>query len=644
MFVKARPWVRFTAMLVLCGGFYLGFVSAQEGGGETRPATPTVQPSPTSAKLFDLPAVLKNNGTPTTVEELRQIEKHVQKVIEKVMPAVVGVRVGPGQGSGVIVNEDGTILTAGHVSGTPGQNAAVLLLNSNGKTIGGKTLGQNKGIDSGMIKINAEGKYNFLEIGKSADLKVGQWVIAIGHPGGFRPNRTPVVRVGRILFVSPAAIRTDCTLVGGDSGGPLFDMQGRVIGIHSRIGGFAITENVHVPVDTYRETWDKLAKGDSWGTQIGQVPPVRSVGGKVIFEKNDALAKTDPKGPCPAHPDDETKVSFRKVFTVKMQAGATYTIDLISSDKKGMALDTFLKIENADGKEIAHDDDGGGFPHSRIVHKPNATADYHLVATSFEASQTGKFRLVVREADFQGGPIEVLKAIKTPALVLATQLQAATKKKAQLDVSALIVDAKGVPQPGLDVAMAWDDGKDSKKTDSEGFVHWSLKSERTKKLRVELPVGLRAALVLTDQNGTDLSLGAKDFSLETVKSAGGKIVKTFDGKIAKTDPFDAEREKCHRHVHEFKLQAGKTYTLDLASEDFDAYLRLEHDDKGKLAEDNDGAGFLNARIVFTPESAGTYRLLVTTTEQQQIGAYRLTIRETDAKSVGPKKDTKKDVK
>ena len=221
-----RPWFSYTA--AICRWLYLfELVSAQTD--DTKKAQPVAK--------FEMPKVLRENAAPTTVEELREIEAHVAKVVAKVMPAVVGVRVGPGQGSAVIVREDGTLLTAGHVSGTPGTKAAVWLFQSKGATKSGKSLGQLKSIDSGMMKITDEGKYAVAEIGKSSDLKPGQWVIAIGHPGGFRPNRAPVVRVGRILVANQFLIRTDCTLVGGDSGGPLFDMQGRVIGIHSRIGG-----------------------------------------------------------------------------------------------------------------------------------------------------------------------------------------------------------------------------------------------------------------------------------------------------------------------------------------------------------------------------------------------------------------------
>jgi serine protease Do len=89
-------------------------------------------------------------------------------------------------------------------------------------------------------------------------------VIALGHPGGYKEGRTPPVRLGRVLNVKSDAIRTDCTLVGGDTGGPLVDMRGKVVGINSRIGP-KITQNIHAPVDSYGEDRDRLLKGDTWG-------------------------------------------------------------------------------------------------------------------------------------------------------------------------------------------------------------------------------------------------------------------------------------------------------------------------------------------------------------------------------------------
>ncbi len=199
---------------------------------------------------------------PQTVQDLRVIQDQVKKVVAKALPCTVAIRIGNAAGSGVLVSEDGLILTAGHISGEADRTVTVIL--SDGRRLKGKTLGSNQGIDSGMIRITDKGEWPFIEMGDSAKIKKGQWCIALGHPDGYKPGRTPVVRLGRVLYRSGRMIRTSCPLVGGDSGGPLFDLDGKVIGIHSRIGE-GITFNIHVPADTYRDTWDRLVKGEVWG-------------------------------------------------------------------------------------------------------------------------------------------------------------------------------------------------------------------------------------------------------------------------------------------------------------------------------------------------------------------------------------------
>lgn len=208
---------------------------------------------------------------PESLDDLRAIEKQVEKIVEKVTPCTVCVQFPGSSGSGVIVSKDGYVLTAGHVSGQPGRDVTLVL--HDGRKVKGKTLGRNQGIDSGMVKIIDPGDWPFVEQGTSADLKAGQWCLALGHPGGYRTGRAPVVRLGRILRPNVGGLVHDCTIVGGDSGGPLFDMNGKVIGIHSRITQ-SIQGNISVPIDTFRETWDRLAKGESWG---GSRPPVVAV-------------------------------------------------------------------------------------------------------------------------------------------------------------------------------------------------------------------------------------------------------------------------------------------------------------------------------------------------------------------------------
>src|SRR5262249_14041979 len=203
------------------------------------------------------------------IEDLKKIQGQVNKVLPKAIAATVGLRVGAAQGSGVIVSKDGYVLTAGHVSGKNDRDVTVIL--ADGKRVKGKTLGANNGIDSGMIKITDPGEWPFVDMGDSKSVKKGGWCLTIGHPGGVQPGRTPVVRLGRVIENSERVIRTDCSLVGGDSGGPLFDMEGKVIGIHSRIGPF-MTTNYHVPVGTYVDTWDKLVKGEVWSDRPGRRP------------------------------------------------------------------------------------------------------------------------------------------------------------------------------------------------------------------------------------------------------------------------------------------------------------------------------------------------------------------------------------
>lgn len=223
------------------------------------------QTSPNPAQADNRPAAL-DKPVPRDVQDLRAIQQQAKKVLAKALPCTVAVRIGNAFGSGVIVSKDGYVLTAGHISAEPDRRATLIF--PDGRRVRGKTLGSNQDIDSGMIRITDEGEWPFVEMGDSSKLKKGDWCLTLGHPDGYKPGRTPVLRLGRVLQAGKRTIRTSCPLVGGDSGGPLLDMDGKVIGIHSRIGR-ELVFNLHVPVNTYRATWDRLVKGDVWGGASG---------------------------------------------------------------------------------------------------------------------------------------------------------------------------------------------------------------------------------------------------------------------------------------------------------------------------------------------------------------------------------------
>jgi serine protease Do len=214
-----------------------------------------------------------DGGVPTTLNELRAMQQQVQRLCEQVLPMTVAVQVGSAQGSGVIIDPDGFVLTAAHVSGKPGQTAWLML--HDGRRVRGETLGVYRTLDAGLIKIKDRpraGKWPVASMGDSSKVAPGQWCLAAGHPGGIQDTRPAVIRLGRILSLhGSSTIKTDCTLIGGDSGGPLFDMEGKVIGINSRIGN-PLNVNLHVPVNTFRSSWQRLAQGDAWGHTPGREP------------------------------------------------------------------------------------------------------------------------------------------------------------------------------------------------------------------------------------------------------------------------------------------------------------------------------------------------------------------------------------
>jgi serine protease Do len=196
--------------------------------------------------------------------DLAKIEAKVEAVSAKVLPSTVALisEDTGSSGSGVITTADGLILTAAHVI----QGAEELMVVfPNGAQVKGKVLGANYSKDIGMVKIISPGPWPFVGMGASKPLQAGDWVIALGHSAGFDAARTPPVRFGRVVSKGPGNfLTTDCTLIGGDSGGPLFDLDGDIIGINSSIG-LSLTNNNHAGIDGFRLDWKRLVAGEAWG-------------------------------------------------------------------------------------------------------------------------------------------------------------------------------------------------------------------------------------------------------------------------------------------------------------------------------------------------------------------------------------------
>lgn len=297
-----------------------------------------------------------------TLDALKEREAKIKEVIARVTPAVVAITSDTpiGTGSGVVVDKTGLILTAAHVTDAltdNGRRKEVSIIFPDGTHAKGEVLGANRTCDAAMVRITdpALRDWPHVALGASDEVAKGTWVVAMGQPGGFDPARTPPVRAGRVWGRDNfGAFFTDCTLIGGDSGGPLFDLEGRLIGIHSSIGG-PLTTNRHIGIDNFRCDWDRMAKGEAWGyLTLGASEPDRPViGAELDEESREGVKVLSIISGGPAE-----KAGLRAGDVITRFAGAEVKnylgfVRLISRQKAGDTISLTISREGSDPADIA---------------------------------------------------------------------------------------------------------------------------------------------------------------------------------------------------------------------------------------------------------------------------------------------------
>ncbi len=164
-----------------------------------------------------------------------------------------------GTGSGVIIEPDGYILTNHHVIE---RAERILVKLADGRTLRADVVGSDPDIDIALIKVDGKGPFPAAPLGDSETLRVGEWVCAIGNPLAYEHTVTVgvVSYIGRKLFDKGLDnyIQTDAAINFGNSGGPLINTRGEVIGINSAISSRASNIGFAVPVNQARAVLPQL--------------------------------------------------------------------------------------------------------------------------------------------------------------------------------------------------------------------------------------------------------------------------------------------------------------------------------------------------------------------------------------------------
>jgi serine protease Do len=261
----SRRFTILSVSLIALMAFLIGAILA---GGVSRPTIEADSPAETRRTTIGAP------GPPA-----RSTVVDFADVVERINPAIVSIdatgrdvvdaerrrsRVPPpspnpdadrlpvrrGTGSGFVIDADGSILTNHHV--IEGADRILVTL-SDGRTLRATLVGSDPETDVALVKVDASGPLPVAAIGDSSNLRVGEWVCAIGNPLGYEHSVTVgvVSFVGRKLFDQSLDnyIQTDAAINLGNSGGPLINARGEVIGINTAVSsrtsniGFALPIN-----------------------------------------------------------------------------------------------------------------------------------------------------------------------------------------------------------------------------------------------------------------------------------------------------------------------------------------------------------------------------------------------------------------
>ncbi|MDR3305110.1 MAG: S1C family serine protease [Clostridiales Family XIII bacterium] len=330
------------------------------------------------ARLSDGTTIVGSGGSDVVINPSSDINT-TEAVAKKVLASVVGITStgtvqsndffwGPqsqeisGVGTGMIIDKEGYILTNSHVVMDGAVESIKVLLNT-GDEVEGKVIWNDASLDLAIVKINAK-ELSPVELGDSDDVQIGSYVAAIGNPLGLEFNGSitqgVVSGLDRTITVSDTTgsktvrmeglIQVDAAINSGNSGGPLLNSKGQVIGVNTAKAsaegmGFAIPINIAIPIIE-----KVIENGNFERVYMG----VSAADVSVIKENYPSVELKADKGACitqvnPGSPAEQAGLEVKDVITAADGKAINGSSDLIKQ---------LLGYESGDKVEIAYSRDG----------------------------------------------------------------------------------------------------------------------------------------------------------------------------------------------------------------------------------------------------------------------------------------------
>ena len=196
------------------------------------------------------------------LEVLKSLSEATSFLIAKISKSVVSVKAQMSRGTGVVISKDGYIVTCNHVL----QGCSTVKVGQGEKTFNAKIVGTDPYNDLALLKAE-KGEFIAIELGNSEKLSVGQYVLALANPfnrnqptatSGMVTSVNSTIRGWRGMTAMENVIATDAQLNPGFSGGPLIDVEGRIIGINT---AYVWQRGIAIPIIKVKAVADRLITG-----------------------------------------------------------------------------------------------------------------------------------------------------------------------------------------------------------------------------------------------------------------------------------------------------------------------------------------------------------------------------------------------